>query len=462
MSGFTIEEIRLDKVYYEYSINECFDVALGFLNNRAHYVVKPRFSLNIVNNESMREISRKLVSRLEFFEINKFKDQVHLDPNRCLELVLASGLGLVLPLVLDPYIEDIYVTKSRDRVHVVHNLMSWIGWIETNIRVDPQNVDRLVLAISRRAGKHISIVNPLAEGTLHGSLRVSLVYGDSVSPTGSSIVIRKKGGREWTITKLIAEGTITPVMASYLWIILENKGWIIIGGHVGAGKTSLLQGLLTLIPPNKKIISIEDTPEIGFSTGLWEPLVERSEVFTNSPTIDSYTLLKFALRRRPDYVVIGEVRGIEARLLVQASRLGHGVLNTIHADSPESVIKRLISPPISIAKNLLNNIWTIVIVGMDQQGRRRIVSVSEVTDDISLHGVCSGRIESCDLENIIYGSYKLRRLYETEKLRRELERKVFFLEKLVEEKVYTAEEIADRLLSFYGTMEPTTSTSKLV
>lgn len=454
MSGFKLKDIRLEKTYYSYQINECFKITLGFVDGRGYYIVETPFTLDTLSEDLLREIARKIVSEPGLLEIDQARKLNDLNSENCLRLMLASGLGLILPLVLDPHIEDVYVSKSKDTVYVVHNTLSWMGWIETNIHIDPRNVDRLVLAISRRAGKHISLVNPIAEGTLYGSLRVSLVYGDSVSPIGSSIVIRKRGGKDWTITRLIAEGTISPVIASYLWLVLENKGWIIIGGHVGAGKTSLLQGLLTLIPPNKKIISIEDTPEINYSTGLWEPLIERAEVFTSAPAIDSYILLKFALRRRPDYIVIGEVRGVEARLLVQASRLGHGVMNTIHADSPDSVLKRLVSPPISIAKNLLNNIWAIVITGMDQQGRRRILSVSEVTDDSAIYSICHG-VDQCDIEKIIHGSYKLRKIYDAKELRREIERRAIFLRELTEEKVYDPGEIATRLLRFYDEMKNT-------
>ncbi|MEM4717800.1 MAG: type II/IV secretion system ATPase subunit [Desulfurococcaceae archaeon] len=453
LRGFKLESIDLDVVYQSYKLSDIIDVKIGSCKGKLYYIInEPSLTL-----DQQREILQKAIDKVfsdDIIQTNK--SNIHLEKLNYENYLISkftTGLVPLLPLTLDPYIEDIYLSRKHRRAYVIHNNFSWLGWLETNIVVEPSLVDRLVLALSRRIGKHISLVNPLAEGTYACNLRISLIYGDTISPNGSSIVIRKKVSDEWTITRLINEGTISSFIASYLWLVLEEKGWIIIAGHVGSGKTTLLQALLSLIPPYKKVISIEDIPEISGSTGLWEPLVEKNEVLTTSSQIDPYTLLKFALRRRPDYIVIGEVRGIEARLLIQASRLGHGVLNTIHADSPESVFNRLTSPPISIPRNLLNNIWSIIIITQEQHGKRKIQLVSEVSDDLLITNICDQLDGNCNIDKIIEKSIRLRKHYSKDELQKELIRRTLFLEKLVSHGVYSMNNLLEKLGEFYRSPE---------
>lgn len=446
---YRLEHIELDEVLYSYELKGGVRVKIGSVKSDVYYVVEEplhnvedydRVVSKIVEN-TLTKGSNTVYKRFVGWNINDQEDYLYFK--------ILSGLGPLAPLVLDPYIEDIYLSQNVGRAYVVHNKLPGSGWIKTNIVVDPILVDRIVLSISRRIGKHISLVNPLAEGTYEGSIRVSLVYGDVVSRTGSSVVIRKKGAFVWTITKLIDEGVLNPLVAAYLWLVLEEKGWIVIAGHVGAGKTTFLQALLTLIPPWRKVIVIEDVPELMGSTGLLEHLVEKVEVFSGKTQIDSYTLLKFAMRRRPDYIVIGEVRGIEARLLVQASRLGHGVLNTIHADTPESVIKRLIAPPISIPKSLLNNIWTIVVVSADPAGRK-VKTVAEVNEDAELTYVISESLRVSSVEDIVSSSMRLKSRWSRDALVAEISRRSEFLQNLVHRGVFDVITMSEELAKFYS------------
>lgn len=453
VSGYNLEDVALEEVLYAYDLKDLIRVEIGSIDNRLLYAVKEPGSSDEEYEEVLEEVLKNIISGKQVGrEIQLDLDNIS-DAKTYLYFKIMSGLGPFTPLVIDPYIEDIYVAGKTGRIYVVHNRFSWIGWLRTNIIIQPSFVDKLVVSLSRRIGKHISLVNPLAEGTYGGDLRVSLVYGETVSPHGSSLVIRKRSGVTWTITKLINEGTISSIIASYLWLVIERKGWVIIAGHVGSGKTTLLQALLTLIPSYRKIITIEDTPEISGATGLWEPLVEKTEVFTRESQIDSYTLLKFALRRRPDYIVIGEVRGIEAKLLVQASRLGHGVLNTIHADSPESVLKRLMAPPISIPKNLLNNIWSIVIVGINSTGKRSVLALSEINENSELVEICDNTNRICDVEKLVESTNRLSKYYSRSDLYGEITRRALFLERLVSQGVFSLSEIVDKITEYYTSRE---------
>lgn len=446
-----IEEVQLDSVLLAYSIESIVNVQIGLVGEELYYVVQEPEITETDLDDIVDKVMNEIVANSGEKDHRTYIGAGHrlLDEATYNYIKVTSGWGPLTPCVLDSHVEDIFLSKSINRVHVLHTRFSWIGWLKTNIVVYPELVDRLVLSLSRRIGKHISLVNPLAEGSYGDNYRVSLIYGNTVSPHGSSIVVRKRGNTTWTITKLIDDGVLTSLEASYLWLTLENRGWIIIAGHVGSGKTTLLQALLSLIPPYKKVITIEDTPEITGTTGLWEPLIEKSEVFTRASQIDSFTLLKFALRRRPDYIVIGEVRGIEARLLVHASRLGHGVLNTIHADSPESVLKRLIAPPISIPRSLLNNIWVIIVMGM-QGNKRKVLSLTEIDNDTSLVEICPGKNGYCDAQNIVESTIRLSRIYSKDLLYSEIMKRATFLESLVSKGVFSINELTAKVIEFYN------------
>lgn len=443
-----LEYVKLDKVLTTYRLFDALDVTIGIRGDEYYYIVsEPEINDQLIERVAS-ELAERILKGVETSpRLGSFLGSQNMGPAEYIYFKLVSGFGPLTPFILDPHIEDIHLSSISERVYVVHNKFSWIGWLKTNVLVDPAMVDRLVLSISRRIGKHVSLVQPLAEGSVEGLIRASLAYGSSVSPLGSSIVLRKKSGGFYTITRLINDGVLPSHIAAYLWLVIENKGWIIIAGHVGSGKTTLLQALLGLVPVNRKVVTIEDSPEVSTVSRLWDSLVESSETYSRSPQIDAFTLLKFALRRRSDYVVIGEVRGIEARLLVQASRLGHGVINTIHADSAQSVLERLTAPPISIPRNLLNNIWTIVV--MEQDGKtRKVSSVTEVDTDVSLIEIYSNQADST-IKDVVARSTRLLGIYDGEALYREMVKRAVFLERLVSSGVFSPEALADHVLRFY-------------
>lgn len=446
---YRCEEVSLSDVLSQYRLLGVVDVTIGASSGELYYVIKEplitRSDIYKIIKEFQEHSSEWSESKLNL----ELQDSLGVAEYNYLKIY--SGLGPLLPFIIDDKIEDVSLNRVSGRVYVVHRDFSWYGWIKSNVIVDPGLVDRLAMTISRKAGKHLSLTQPLVEGSVKSSIRASIVYGDVISAQGTSIVIRKKPSELWTMTKLINEGVITTELASYLWLVLEKHGWIIVAGPVGSGKTTLLQAILTMIPPHRKVIIIEDTPELTAISELWDVFAERVEVFSHVTPIDSYMLLKFTLRRRPDYIVIGEVRGIEARLLVQASRLGHGVLNTIHADSPESVIQRLTAPPISIPKNLLSNIWTIVLMGVIGN-KRHVVRVSEVLGNCSLVDIYDASKENyIDIDQLISRCERLKLYYNIEDLRELLLERALFLERLVARGFFSHQDLADKIAEYYTT-----------
>ncbi len=359
-------------------------------------------------------------------------------------LKVSSGYGALYPLIIDQKIEEIAGAADDRYVSIIHRDYAWYGWMDTNIELTPREIDRIVLSLARRAGKHLSLAYPVAEGLTPEGIRVSLTFGREVSRKGSSFVLRKKPPRIITITELINNQTLSPLIAAYLWLILELKGFILIIGGMSSGKTTLLQALLTLIPPSRRVVTIEDTPEIMGSTGKWDPLIERPTVSKSEQGIDMYDLLKFSLRRRADYIVVGEVRGKEARLLVQASRLGHGILATMHGENAKSVLERLMAPPISIPKKLLSNIW--VIVQMENvKGKRYIKKIYEVNDNVEFKEL----VDTSNPMQLVEASTRLSQILDPELLVQELVSRTMFLQKLVDKGMYSYDVLAEELLKYY-------------
>ncbi len=382
------------------------------------------------------------------------------DPNTLMYyyMKMESGYGPLYPLILDPWVEEISGCQEDHIVHIIHRRYNWYGWMKTNIVLEKDAIDQLVLALARKSGRHLSYAHPLAEGLTEEGVRVALTYSNEVSRKGSSFTLRKKPGTPWTITRLIDQGVLSPQIASYLWLVLELRGSIIIVGGMSTGKTTLLQALLTLIPPTRRVVTIEDTPEITGSTGLWDPLVIRV-TYSEKNSIDEYKLLKFALRRRADYIVVGEVRGREARLLVQASRLGHGTLATLHAENAQTAIERLTAPPISIPRNLLNNIWSIVVMNpYGASGERRIDYVSEVVDHSKVKKITwydrgGGFFEPTSIEELVDNSVRLRKVLDRETLIAELSSRTLFLSKLVSQGVFSIDDLSQKLGEYYEVEE---------
>lgn len=296
-----------------------------------------------------------------------------------------SGYGPLYPLVIDSHVEDIAVEGPGRDVSVIHRLMA-DRWISVDLRLNEDEVDSLAIQLSRKAGKAVSLSAPIAEGLTGEGFRVAVSFSRQVSRFGSSFVVRKYPEKPITLGDLIASRVISPLAAAYLWMLVESQQFILIVGSMGAGKTTLLQSLASLIPPFYRVVTIEDTPELVLPVPRWDALVTRPK--TPGEQIEDIgleELLKFALRRRAEYVIVGEVRGREARLLAQAAASGHGSMTTMHADSPEGAVLRLQLEPISLPPLFLTLIGSIVHIkrlpGPGGRARRRVFTIAEIQGD---------------------------------------------------------------------------------
>ncbi len=275
------------------------------------------------------------------------------------------GYGKIDPLMKDPMIEDISTDGVNIPIYIWHRLYESLP---TNIQFkDSQELDSFVIRLAYLAGKNISVAAPILDASLPEGSRIQLTYGKEVTKRGSTFTIRRFKADPLTISDLINFNTISAEMAAYLWYLIENRSSVMVAGGVASGKTTILNCLSMFIKPEMKIVSVEDTQELNLPHENWIPSVVRAGFKVDekqTSTITLYDLLKAAVRQRPDYIIVGEVRGDEAYTLFQAMATGHLGMCTIHAESVEAVIRRLESEPMNIPKSLVA--MTNVVLVMDR------------------------------------------------------------------------------------------------
>ncbi|MBT4136190.1 CpaF family protein [archaeon] len=287
------------------------------------------------------------------------------------------GLGEIEFLVNDVNLEEVVITSAKESIRVYHKKY---GWLKSNLKIDRE--DKIVNysnIIARRVGRQINVLAPLLDAHLITGDRInSILY--PISTKGNTITIRKFARDPYTIIDLINNKTLDIEVASLLWLAIEYEMNVLISGGTASGKTSLLNACMPFIPPNHRIISVEDTRELMLPDFLyWCPLVTRSPNPEGKGEVSMLDLLINSLRMRPDRIVLGEMRRKEeAMVLFEAMHTGHSVYATVHADSAAETVSRLTNPPLSVPPNLLNAVNLNLVVFRDRRrGIRRVLQVAE-------------------------------------------------------------------------------------
>lgn len=294
------------------------------------------------------------------------------------------GLGKIEPLMRDPNIEDISCDGVGIEIFVYHRNPK-LGSLRTNIRFETRDeIDSFILKLAQKCNKTISVAEPLLDGTLPDGSRVQATLGTDIARRGSNFTIRKFSSNPLTPTHMLRLKTLNSLQLAYLWLAVENGMSILVSGGTATGKTSLLNVLSLFIRPNLKVVSIEDTSELRLPLKHWIPHVARSPLSIKSKVgeVTLFDLLKASLRQRPDYIILGEVRGKEAFVLFQQIATGHSSLATIHAASIPQLIDRLITPPISLPAKLIENIDIVIFLILTRLKNvevRRVDNILEIT-----------------------------------------------------------------------------------
>ena len=329
-------------------------------------------------NVNTRQISREHAADLLEEMMNEvFADYaIHLDPKTYAKIHYQLhkdflGNGMVDAIMHDQFIEDISCDGVERYLFVYH---SKYESMETNLKyTDSGELDSFVTKLAQRAGKHISVAEPMLDATMSDGSRIQMTLGTEVTAHGSTFTIRKFKEVPITPTDLIEWGTFSPLSIAFLWLAVENAKSCIFAGGTASGKTTSLNAISLFIPPLAKIVTLEDTRELKLPHANWIPSITRESFdIAGKGEIDMYELLKAALRQRPEYLIVGEVRGKEALTLFQAMSTGHVTYSTMHADSVASAVHRLENPPISVPRNMLSALNLICVQVQARVGGQRI------------------------------------------------------------------------------------------
>jgi|GEM_PF-491154 len=375
------------------------------------------------------------------------------------------GDGRIDAIMHDKYIEDISCDGINAPLFVYH---SNYESIQTNlVYTRAEDLDSFVTKLAQRAGKYISIAEPMLDATMADGSRIQMTLGFEVTAHGSTFTIRKFKDEPITPTDLIEWGTYSPLSVAFLWLAVENGKSCIFAGGTASGKTTSLNAISLFIPPLAKIVTLEDTRELKLPHKNWIPSITRESFDKDGKgSIDMYELLRAALRQRPEYILVGEVRGKEAQTLFQAMSTGHVTYATTHADSVASVVHRFENPPMNVPRNMLSALDLVSIQVQARFGGQRIrrnktlieildidprtneLITNEVfkwnaaTDEIRFSG------KSYILEDIMEGKG-----WNDARMREELKRRQEILEWMRLKKIRHFQEVGKVLLSYYRNPE---------
>jgi len=373
-----------------------------------------------------------------------------------------AGYGSLNVMFLDPNIEDISCNGLNSPLYVWH---SKYESIPTNISfTDEQIANDFIIKLAHKGTKHISTAKPLLDAMLPDKHRLAATFMKEVSTRGSTFCIRKFRSDPFSIVDLIKRRTLNERIAAYFWLLLEYKMSLMIMGGTGAGKTSLLNAMLSLLSQNDKIVTVEEIPEISPPLENWTQLHARQSLqfgASQAASIDLFDLVKMSLRYRPDYIIVGEIRGEEAYVLFQAVATGHGGLCTIHADSLENVVKRLTSPPMNVSEvyiPLMNSAVHIHRVELPKPVRgitfgRRIRTIWEIEDFDVYREVANWEIKNDTFNTHFEDSYHLRQVAINsgmvfEDVMKELDTRESYLKEIIESQVRDQKEVAEKILAY--------------
>jgi len=376
------------------------------------------------------------------------------------------GLGEIEVLMADDQLEEVAINSSKSPVTIYHKEH---GWMKTNIFMGSENdIGNYASQIGRKVGREITNLNPLLDAHLVSGDRVAATLSP-ISTLGNTITIRRFSRKPWTITDLIGKsGTMSVEMASLLWLAMHYEMSILIAGGTASGKTSTLNALLAFIPSYHRIISIEDVREIMLPSHLiwnWVPTNTRNPNPEGMGEVTMLDLMQASLRMRPDRIILGEVRRKkEAEVLFEAMHTGHSVYSTIHANSGEQVLRRLIEPPISLPPLEIEGMDLIVVQYRDRKtNKRRTYEIAEIEGGGARGGLSINTIykwnarddsfEAMNPASKLVGNLNMHTGMTEKEIAKDLEQRATILQWMLDEEINDIDSVGTIMTEFYSNPE---------
>jgi len=346
----------------------------------------------VLNPEEAKKIKEKFIERTSVMIKERFPHLPEEKQKTLLGLLLHQSLGLgpIEILLQDRNLEEIVINSSKGPLWVYHIKL---GWLKTNLTVSSEDqIYNYAASIGRRVGEQITNLNPLMDAYLTTGDRTNATLFP-ISSQGNTLTIRKFARRPWTITDFIEMNTLSSDVAALIWLAIQYELNMVIAGGTASGKTSFLNAITCFIPPNHRVLSIEDTREIQLPNFLhWIPLTTRPPNPEGRGEVTMLQIMINSLRMRPDRMIVGEIRrSEEAEVLFEAINTGHSVYSTLHANTAEEAFRRLVNPPIGIPSALLGGLQLVAVMHRDR--RKNIRRVLQIAELIPSSGLKEARID---------------------------------------------------------------------
>jgi archaeal flagellar protein FlaI len=389
------------------------------------------------------------------------------------------GYGKIDTLVRDRLIEDISCNGPNAPVYVYHRFFESV---KTNVVFEEVELNNFILRLAQLSGRHISILQPIRDAALPDGSRINMTLGKEVTKKGSTFTIRKFRSEPISPVEIMLLHTSDSRIFAFLWILIEYGRSLLISGGTAAGKTTLLNAISMLIKPENKIVSVEDTPEINLAHNNWIQAVTRVGFGESGGGVSGvsgisgvsggggrsagdirlYDLLIAALRQRPDFIIVGEVRGEEAYTLFQAISVGHATMGTIHAASMPELLARAESQPMNVPRVLIANLDIVIFLAAVRKGDEKVRRIREIVEILGVSPASKELITNVvfrwdptsDFYEFTGRSFQLEKISKStgismEKLNQELANRVELLERMSTEGIVNYRAVTDIVRQYY-------------
>ena len=386
-----------------------------------------------------------------------------------------KGYGILDPLINDYRLEDILCTRWDAPITIKHRDYPFFHNMESNIQFPTkQMMFRWVNRFSSKYGQPPSDASPESSFSNENNVRFTVTGNDIVTPNGPTISIRIPSKIPITIYHLLKKDILTPLAAAYLWMIIDLKGFSLIIGAASAGKTTMINAIFSITNPNWHYYTIEDVLELNLNHRIvsTHKVAENSTLKIKSKETDHtvFSLLKLALRFKPEFILVGEVLGSEAEGLFQVAQSGMGCYSSFHATSPYDALAKLQSDEFGVSREQTRAITCIIHMSQVTRGNTMRRAILKIVEPIILEGEsfkkklntifyydsATGKLKPDSIDELLKSSTKLHdatSVLGISDIRKDFQKRIDVLEKILKNNLTTSKEISIESNLYYQSLQ---------